>query len=373
VLYGKVHKPKNEVSDGPPLPTLHISSHFRSTMKHINPSIQSHLKSKKPRLKPASYYIDGIVHKRDYYILSESITLLESEHQEHQTLALEILSACYPHRVPSIRYGVTGSPGVGKSTFIDSVAGQYVSEDHRVGILTVDPSSADGKGSVLGDKTRMEELIKDRSIFIRPSPSNRHLGGLNQYTYEAIVLCEAAGIDRIFVETVGVGQSEVDVSHNTDITILLVLPGSGDSLQGIKKGVIEKADIIIIHKSDGDAAELAKRSAKEFGEAIHLRRPGTSIPVINYSSLTTVNKDQVIEVMEEINQRQLETKLARRRKQEQRWLDNALKAQLESKLDKQLKNTDVTKLIGKEANQASPFAALIFTKHHLEIQLSIKD
>ncbi len=343
-------------------------------MNHINPSIGRRLNSDHTEVKPLAFYIDGIVKSKDYYVLSESITLLESEQPKHKDVSLKTLLSCYKHRSESFRLGITGSPGVGKSTFIDTIAPYFTDQNHTVGILTVDPSSTDGKGSILGDKTRMEELVKDKRIFIRPSPSNRHLGGLNQYTFESIILCEAAGIDRLMIETVGVGQSEVDVSNQVDATILLVLPGSGDSLQGIKKGVLEKADLVIIHKSDGDAKKLAIESAQEFKEAIHLRRKGEGIPVINYSSITEEGKEEVTQAIEDLIRTKQIALTANRKKQEDLWLQTKINNQISSVIAKELSSPELKNQISNDQDQceSSPFDILAFVKDNLDISIKVK-
>lgn len=339
-------------------------------MKHINPSIKSRLEKDITGVRSLSYYVDGIIDKQDHYVLAECITLLESDQEIHKDISLQTLMACYSHRAPSFRFGITGSPGVGKSTFIDSIASHFTSIDHHVGILTVDPSSTDGNGSILGDKTRMEDLVKDKGIFIRPSPSNRHLGGLNQYTYEAIILCEATGIDRLLIETVGVGQSEVDVSHHVDATILLVLPGGGDSLQGIKKGVLEKADLIVVHKSDGDAKRLAIDSAKEYKEAIHLRRKGGEIPVLNYSSITGEGRQAVTDALDELIASKKEKLATIRKRQEDRWLQSRMKEHISEVVMNRLMLKGVNQLVEQPAT--SPFDRLSFLKGNVDISINIK-
>ena len=339
-------------------------------MKHINPSIKSRLEKDNIGVRSLAYYLDGIIDKQDHYILSESITLLESDQKLHKEISLQTLMTCYGQRPPSFRLGITGSPGVGKSTFIDSIASHFRIADHQVGILTIDPSSTDGKGSILGDKTRMEELVKDKDIFIRPSPSNRHLGGLNQYTYESIILCEAAGIDRLLIETVGVGQSEVDVSHHVDATILLVLPGGGDSLQGIKKGVLEKADLIIVHKSDGDAKRLAIDSAKEFKEAIHLRRKGGEVPVLNYSSVTEEGRGAVTSALDQLIESKKGGLSTNRKKQEERWLHSRAKEYISEVVLNRLDNNG-TYLTNQDAT-TSPFDRLSYLKNNVDISINLK-
>jgi LAO/AO transport system kinase len=339
---------------------------------HINPSIKSYLSDDLIQEKPLHYYVNGITTDLDYYVLSEAITLLESDQTDHHKKSLEILAACYPSRSPSIRIGITGSPGVGKSTFIDSIAAHFVDQKHRVGILTIDPSSTSGKGSILGDKTRMERLSKIPSIFIRPSPTNRHLGGLNKYTYESMILCEAAQMDRILVETVGVGQSEVAVSDHTDFTIMLILPGSGDSLQGIKKGILEKADMIIIHKSDGDSVSLAKQSVKAYQEAMHLRRSGEEIPILHYSSITEASKEILLIEIEKIIADKMSTLDQRRKDQEQRWISEAIERQLTSQL---LSSVDMDQLhvqLKAKVAHPTPFNILTCLQDHYRVTLSSK-
>lgn len=342
-------------------------------MSHINRDILSRLPVKNVQTKPLKYYVDGIVQKQDLYILSEAITLLESEQVEHQRLSLDILVKCYPHRVPSFRLGITGSPGVGKSTFIDSVAGQFAEKGHKVGILTVDPSSTDGKGSILGDKTRMTDLVKQDRIFIRPSPSNSHLGGLNQFTFEAIILCEAAGMDRIFIETVGVGQSEVEVSRHTDATLLLVLPGSGDSLQGIKKGVLEKADLIIVNKTDGDAINLAAASLQALKEALHFRKGDGHIAVVNYSSITQLGREKVLLEIQKMTDYVLPSIDEKRKNQNNLWLNSAIKQLALQVVSDKMKQMDIDQSMVKIMNEGSPFEALSYIRDHISINVEIND
>ena len=202
--------------------------------------------------------------------LSRAITLVESTNVNHQKKANEILERCLPFANKSVRIGITGVPGVGKSTFIESFGKYLTSQDKKVAVLAVDPSSSVNKGSILGDKTRMEELVTDKNAFIRPSPSGTSLGGVAQKTRESIILCEAAGFDTIIIETVGVGQSETVVHSMVDFFLLLKLAGAGDELQGIKRGIIEMADAIVINKADGDNEKKAKIAKVEFNRALHL-------------------------------------------------------------------------------------------------------
>ena len=196
--------------------------------------------------------------------------MVESTNAKHQQKANEILERCLPHANNSVRIGITGVPGVGKSTFIESFGKQLTAQGKKVAVLAVDPSSSVNKGSILGDKTRMEELVTDTNAFIRPSPSGTSLGGVAQKTRESIILCEAAGFDTIIIETVGVGQSETVVHSMVDFFLLLKLAGAGDELQGIKRGIIEMADAIVINKADGDNEKNAKIAKVEFNRALHL-------------------------------------------------------------------------------------------------------
>jgi LAO/AO transport system kinase len=206
----------------------------------------------------------------DITFLSRAITLVESTNTKHQQKANEILKHCLPHANKSVRIGITGVPGVGKSTFIESFGKHLTAQGKKVAVLAVDPSSSVNKGSILGDKTRMEELVTDKNAFIRPSPSGSSLGGVAQKTRESIILCEAAGFDTIIIETVGVGQSETVVHSMVDFFLLLKLAGAGDELQGIKRGIIEMADAIVINKADGDNEKNAKIAKIEFNRALHL-------------------------------------------------------------------------------------------------------
>ena len=213
----------------------------------------------------------------DRNALARSITMVESSRKDHQKIAEDILELCIPLSGNSIRIGITGVPGVGKSTFIESF-GKYLIEHHqkKVAVIAIDPSSTKNKGSILGDKTRMAELSSNEQAFIRPSPSSGNLGGVGLATRECILLFEAAGYDVILVETVGVGQSETEVEEIVDFFMLLMLPGAGDELQGIKRGIIELADAIFINKADGDNMDKAKQAKLAYTSALHLFPPADS-------------------------------------------------------------------------------------------------
>ncbi len=220
-------------------------------------------------------------------ILAKTITLIESSLSSHQVLAQGILDRLLLHTGKAVRLGITGVPGVGKSSFVESLGMLLVEKGHRVAVLAVDPSSTRSGGSILADKTRMERLSADSRAFIRPSPSGGTLGGVARKTRETMLVCEAAGYDVIIVETVGVGQSEITVSSMVDFFLVLMLAGAGDELQGIKKGVLELADAIAINKADGDNIEKAGRAQKDYETALHLLRPVSpnwSPPVLTCSA-----------------------------------------------------------------------------------------
>lgn len=248
----------------------------------VNPYLKKRLQRKE--YTPAEF-VEGIL-KGNITILSQAVTLVESAKPEHQQTAQEIIEKCLPYAGKSVRIGITGVPGAGKSTSIDAFGTYIIQQQHKLAVLAIDPSSERSKGSILGDKTRMEELSREPNAFIRPSPSAGSLGGVARKTRETIVLCEAAGFDTIFVETVGVGQSETAVHSMVDFFLLIQLAGTGDELQGIKRGIMEMADGIIINKADGDNIEKAKLAASQFRNALHLfpmAESGWSPQVLTYS------------------------------------------------------------------------------------------
>ncbi len=231
--------------------------------------------------------------------LAKAITLVESKLPAHRELAQGILEQVLPHSGNSVRIGITGVPGVGKSTFIEAFGLHLIGQGKRVAVLAVDPSSPIGGGSILGDKTRMEELSRREEAFIRPSPSEGALGGVAQKTRETMLLCEAAGYDVILVETVGVGQSEYQVAGMVDFFMVLMLPGGGDELQGIKKGIMELADALVINKADGDSEKLAQLTKRQYTSAMHLlRHPDFWAPrVMTCSALKNIRIDAVWEMV----------------------------------------------------------------------------
>lgn len=237
---------------------------------------------RKKRL-PVETYVKGVL-SGDRILLSKTITLVESSLEEDNALAEEVLSGILPHTGNSYRIGITGSPGVGKSTFIESFGKYVTSLNKKLAVLTIDPSSQRSKGAILGDKTRMESLSVDPLAFIRPSSSGTTLGGVAQKTRESMLLCEAAGFEVIFIETTGVGQSETAVSEMVDFFLLLMLAGGGDELQGMKKGIMEMADAVVITKADGENIKRAEKARIEYQNALHLFPPN---PTGRYPSVTT--------------------------------------------------------------------------------------
>jgi LAO/AO transport system kinase len=256
----------------------------------INEESVRRYKEKRKKLPAVEEFTEGI-RKGNLTMLSQAITLIESSLPAHTEVAQQILEKCIPYSGNSIRIGITGVPGVGKSSFIETLGLKLVLNCHKLAVLAIDPSSERSRGSILGDKTRMEELSSHADAFIRPSPSAGSLGGVARKTRETIILCEAAGYDTIFVETVGVGQSETAVHSMVDFFLLLMLAGAGDELQGIKRGIMEMADAIAITKADGENINRADRARAEFSNALHLFPPSESgwIPRVIICSSRTGN------------------------------------------------------------------------------------
>ena len=261
----------------------------------VNPYLKNRPRRKKRELNVADY-VDGIV-KGNTTVLGQAVTLVESLKPGHQAVAQEVIEKCLPYAGNSVRVGISGVPGAGKSTSID-VFGLHVLEQYggKLAVLAIDPSSERSKGSILGDKTRMEKLSVHPRSFIRPSPSAGSLGGVARKTRETIILCEAAGFDKIFVETVGVGQSETAVHSMVDFFLLIQLAGTGDELQGIKRGIMEMADGIVINKADGDNLERAKLAATQFRNALHLfpaPESGWTPQVLTYSGFYNLGVKEI--------------------------------------------------------------------------------
>jgi LAO/AO transport system kinase len=296
--------------------------------KHIISKIKEH----SGKLLSADDYLIGI-QRGDVAVLGQAITLVESALTKHRSIAETLIEKCLPLSGKSIRIGITGVPGVGKSTFIEAWGNYLTSLGHKVAVLAVDPSSQTSKGSILGDKTRMNELAINPKAFIRPSPSAGSLGGVAQKTRESIILCEAAGFDVILIETVGVGQSETAVHSMTDFFLLLMLSGAGDELQGIKRGIMEMADHLTITKADGDNLKKAKLAAAEYKNALHLfpaQESGYTPQVSICSALEKTGLDNIWSTIESYKnttvlngyfdkKRQLQTEF---------WMNESIKEQL---------------------------------------------
>lgn len=285
----------------------------------------------KKRLK-LQEYIEGIK-EGNRFVLSQAITLMESTLETDQQLAEEILEAILPFSGHSVRIGITGVPGVGKSTFINAIGPYLIKQGHKLAVLSIDPSSEISQGSILGDKTRMPDLAQSTQAFIRPSATGNTLGGVAQKTRESMLLCEAAGFDVIFIETVGVGQSETLVHQMVDCFLLLMLAGAGDELQGIKRGIMEMTDILVINKADGAYKGPAQQAKKEFQNALHLFPPSESQvnPVVLCCS--ALEHTGIAEVWQAIQNYCQQTQLngffhQKRKKQRLQWLHDTIGQQL---------------------------------------------
>ncbi len=269
-------------------------------------------------------YVAGVVGGQRA-VLARAITLVESANPEHQRLAGAVLARVMPRTGSAVRVGITGVPGVGKSTFIDTFGSNLTAAGHRVAVLAVDPSSGVSGGSILGDKTRMARLAVDERAFIRPSPSAGTLGGVASRTRETLLLCEAAGFDVVLVETMGVGQSETVVAEMTDFFLVLMLPGAGDELQGIKRGLLELAHLIAVNKADGETEPAARLAASQYAGALRYMRPresGWQPPVLTCSARDNRGLDEIWEAIR-AHREQLESSgrlAARRREQMLRWM-----------------------------------------------------
>ena len=260
----------------------------------VNPYLKN-IKRPQRRQFSAGEYVEGIL-KGNVTILSQAVTLVESLRPEHQALAQEVIEKCLPYSGNSVRVGISGVPGAGKSTSIDVFGLHVLKKGGKLAVLAIDPRSERSKGSILGDKTRMEKLSVHPDAFIRPSPSAGSLGGVARKTRETIILCEAAGYDKIFVETVGVGQSETAVHSMVDFFLLIQLAGTGDELQGIKRGIMEMADGIVINKADGNNIEKAKLAAAHFRNALHLfpaPESGWTPQVMTYSGFYNIGVEEI--------------------------------------------------------------------------------
>ena len=279
--------------------------------------------------------IDGVVNGRRRWI-AKTITLVESSLPQHRVRAAEVMDGLLPHTGKSVRLGITGVPGVGKSTFVENLGLYLADQGHRVAVLAVDPSSRRSGGSILGDKTRMEKLSAHANAFIRPSPSGETLGGVAAKTREIMLICEAAGFDVVMVETVGVGQSETHVSTMVDFFLALMIAGAGDELQGIKKGILEVADALAINKADGDNKDRAEAARREYEMALHMITPASPTwypPVLTCSSVTPGGTVNVWETVLEHRRKMTATGEfdQRRRRQALDWMWHLLETGLKAR------------------------------------------
>ncbi|MDU1890762.1 MAG: methylmalonyl Co-A mutase-associated GTPase MeaB [Dysgonomonas sp.] len=339
----------------------------------VNPYL-SNFKKYKRKTYTTSEYVEGIL-KGNISILGQAVTLIESSKPDHQIIAQEVIERCLPYTGNSVRVGITGVPGAGKSTSIDAFGMHLLKNNSKVAVLAIDPSSEVTKGSILGDKTRMEKLSVEKNAFIRPSPSAGSLGGVARKTRETIILCEAAGFDRIIVETVGVGQSETAVHSMVDFFLLIQLAGTGDELQGIKRGIMEMADGIVINKADGNNIEKARLAQSHFRNALHLfplPDSGWAPKVLTYSGYYEIGIDEVWNMIDEYITFVKENGYFDHRRNEQSrfWMYETINEKLKnsfynnSEIQKELKNCEQQIL----NSQISSFAAAskvldIYFKH----------
>ena len=317
------------------------------------PSVNPYLKPRRRKPLPTSgELVEGIL-KGDVTILSRAVTLVESLSHEHQAIAQEVIEKCLPYSGNSRRIGITGVPGAGKSTSIDVFGLHILKDGGKLAVLAIDPSSERTKGSILGDKTRMERLAVHPSAFIPPSPSAGSLGGVARKTRETIVLCEAAGYNNIFVETVGVGQSETAVHSMVDFFLLIQLAGTGDELQGIKRGIMEMADGIVINKADGDNVDRARLAQAQFRSALHLFPPTMSgwIPeVLCYSGYYDLGIAEVWEMIDRYFKFVKDNGYFERKRQEQAryWMYETINEQLRNHF---YSNPEVERLLIEKENR----------------------
>jgi LAO/AO transport system kinase len=283
-------------------------------------------------------FVAGVL-SADLATLGQAITLIESRHPRHRETADAVLAELLSHSGKAIRIGITGVPGVGKSTFIEAFGRRLTAAGHRVAVLTVDPTSARTGGSILGDKTRMQELGRDPAAFIRPSPTSGTLGGVARATRETMIICEAAGFDVVLVETVGVGQSETTVAEMVDFFLALMLPGAGDELQGIKKGILEIADMIAVNKADGDMVLPARRAAADYRQALEIITPASPNWRSPVQTCSALSGDGLAEIWDRV--REHRTALsgsgefdAKRRDQRVRWMWSTIRDRLMLALDR---------------------------------------
>jgi LAO/AO transport system kinase len=296
---------------------------------------ERHKKRTSRRRLSVNEYVKGVL-DGNRAILAQTITLVESNSARHRDVAQEVLKQLLPHTEKSIRIGISGVPGAGKSTMIESFGSMLCDQDHRVAVLAVDPSSSVTKGSILGDKTRMEQLSRNKKAFVRPSPTGGTLGGVTRKSRETMLVCEAAGFDVIIVETVGTGQSEIAVRSMVDFFLLIMLTGGGDELQGMKKGIIEIADTILVNKADGDNKQNALNTKAELNRALHFLKPVTKGWTTRAYPCSALTGEGIPDIWKKINhfrETTIESGVFKKRRSEQmlNWVDSMVKEELTSR------------------------------------------
>lgn len=332
----------------------------------MNPNIAERLKRLRKQVLTTDDYVNGIL-RGNINILSQAITLVESSRDDHQLMAQEVIKRCLPSTGKSVRIGITGVPGAGKSTFIEAFGKYLTGEGHKIAVLAIDPSSERSKGSILGDKTRMEELSCDPHAYIRPSPSAGSLGGVARKTREAMLLCEAAGYDIILIETVGVGQSETAVHSMVDFFLLVQIAGAGDELQGIKRGIMEMADSIIINKADGNNITRAELAKGQLQSALHFFPPHESGVEPKVMTCSAYEKTGIKEIWENILHYCSETQQndyfeAHRSEQAKYWMYETINEQLRNRFyqaqKEQIHEAEENVLNNRESSFAAAFRLL---------------
>ncbi|NOR74087.1 MAG: methylmalonyl Co-A mutase-associated GTPase MeaB [Draconibacterium sp.] len=353
---------QDHIENSPDFEGLKVNKGIPKPNSVDDDSVKRFLK-KNRKLLPVKQYVNGIL-KGNITLLSKAVTLVESANAKHQKIAQQIITECLPHSGKSIRIGITGVPGVGKSTFIESLGKYITAKGGKLAVLAIDPSSERTKGSILGDKTRMEDLSGDKNAYIRPSPAAGSLGGVARKTRETIILCEAAGFDHVFIETVGVGQSETAVHSMTDFFLLLMLAGAGDDLQGIKRGIMEMADVIAINKADGNNTEKAQMARVQYQNAVHLFPQKESDWTPNVLTCSAIKNIGITDVWGQIVKFKMLTEknnhfFVKRNEQSAYWMHETIEDQLKqnfynnSEIKEQLEVLENSVL----KNEMSPFAA----------------
>lgn len=363
MLFSNFTQKRTKVAKHSKTPTALYEKDGVNQPDSVSQSVAQNVKQFRRKQPSANELVEGIL-TGDKIALSRAITLIESTNTEHLDKANEVIQGCLPHANQSVRIGITGVPGVGKSTFIEAFGKYLTSIGKKVAVLAVDPSSSISHGSILGDKTRMEELVKDENAYIRPSASGDSLGGVARKTRETIILCEACGFDTIIIETVGVGQSETAVHSMVDFFLLLKIAGAGDELQGIKRGIMEMADTIVINKADGDNIAKAKLAKTEFNRALHLfpaKNSGWIPKVTTCSAYEKTGIDQVWQIIAEYFELTKENQYFEHKRQEQNqyWMLETINEQLKNRF---YNNPEIKALLDQnkkavQNNEISPFAA----------------